>query len=93
MPATYYAAGESESIPVSKTSTSDGLSESAKRQILRETLQKMCGLEFVAGGCWILPSTMQNAYQTAEVHSKSASLIAMGSLLRKVSSTRGARKA
>lgn len=74
---TYYLvrAGESESEaeglidtnPVNKTSMSNGLSNTGKLQILKETLPSLRDLGACKGACWMWPSTTQNAYQTAEL--------------------------
>eukprot|EP00210_Caulerpa_lentillifera_P009513 g9072.t1 len=53
--------------PVNKTSMSNGLSPTGKKQVIRESYTALRDLGACIGSCWIWPSTTQNAYQTAEI--------------------------
>lgn len=53
---------------VFKTSISNGLSKTGKRQVARQILPALQELDACPdGGCWLWPSITQRSYQTAEI--------------------------
>ncbi|DBA91070.1 TPA: hypothetical protein ACH3X1_016035 [Trebouxia sp. C0004] len=53
---------------VFKTSTSNGLSKTGKRQVARQIVPALRELDACPdGGCWLWPSITQRSYQTAEI--------------------------